>query len=433
MRLRMMSQSRNTAKKMEIFLCVVEKLCIEYSYINCISPLYSYCGAILNISIFKWFMSSLFMIVFLFFWRIMNDNMLSMTYKFFFLLSYIPTNAIYWMKNADSIAFFEINIYWLIFAIAVYVIDKHNVVGLNTFVPSKNNPVLILAFIEIVAVSLYCSWKYGSFRFFISFSDVYSYRLDNATQIRGVLAYIFSWNVTIILPVCLMIFLIQKCYIKSAILIAIQFMCYAIGGNKVYLLYLLFAIGIVILFYLKCNANVMIAVECVFSVALILGTLLSQKIRMFIALVYRLLIIPAESHYYYYDFFQDNPFLLLRQSVLKWIPSPYDTEISVLIGCSPKYFFVQQGQYNNANNGLFSDAYQNFGEIGVLIYPFLIAITLHLIFHSLKKYDKRIQILLMFCFGMYLYSAYFFSWILTGGALIAIIFLIIMKKMTNYV
>ena len=98
---------------------------------------------------------------------------------------------------------------------------------------------------------------------------------------------------------------------------------------------------------------------------------------------------------------------------------------SILIGSDIKYNLT--GNYNNLNNGLFSDAYQNFGCIGVLIYPVVMVWLLNILCKAIRDYDPVIKNSLLIGSILYLLSAYLFSWILTGGYLVTLIMVYAIK------
>ena len=118
------------------------------------------------------------------------------------------------------------------------------------------------------------------------------------------------------------------------------------------LLYMIIALGIHFIWKFRLEKYILQIIELSFSAVIVISTMISGLFNknMFSALVYRMFSLPAEIHYDYYDFFRENPLLFLRQSILsRWFTAPYDTEASVIIGSSTKYFFV--GDYNNASNG----------------------------------------------------------------------------------
>lgn len=89
--------------------------------------------------------------------------------------------------------------------------------------------------------------------------------------------------------------------------------------------------------------------------------------------VHRVLLLPAQINYYYYDFAARNGPHFFRDGVGARLgfPSPYALEIPSIIG--REYF---RSNHTSANNGLFSDAYLNLGFVGCLFMPLLVVFAL---------------------------------------------------------
>ena len=165
---------------------------------------------------------------------------------------------------------------------------------------------------------------------------------------------------------------------------------------------------------------------------LFLGIVLNNKIGDIInSFEYRMLFVPSEYHYYYYDYLSIREKLYFRQSFLRYFFSdPYPDTLSVLIGSDRKYNF--SGSYSNANNGLFSDAYANLGLVGVFIYPIIISLSILFLSRQMKKIspfaEKTISVMLL----MSLMSAGLLQLIITGGVLILLIILAIIKVKKSF-
>jgi hypothetical protein len=89
----------------------------------------------------------------------------------------------------------------------------------------------------------------------------------------------------------------------------------------------------------------------------------------------RLLVIPAELHYWYYDYFhtQGHPLLLLTQSVLSHYGRAGVEPIAETVG------WAYMGSNASANVGLFGDAYANFGLAGCVVFGVLFGILVRLV------------------------------------------------------
>jgi hypothetical protein len=128
---------------------------------------------------------------------------------------------------------------------------------------------------------------------------------------------------------------------------------------------------------------------------------------------YRVLFIPAELHYSYFNFFQINELDLYRQSFLKaFLDSPYEENIQFLLG-----EFATGDVGGRANNGLFSDAFMNLGSLGVIIHPFLIVVLLRLFDGVASRIDKRLWFVVAIYMSFVLLGMTISSALLSSGLL----------------
>lgn len=424
-------------KNLEPIITILFRIVFDIQYIYFFSPIYSYCGSILDLNLWKYFISWCAFLLLVILNTFIGDSFVAMCYKLLFFLSAIPSIAIFGLKNESSSAFFLILLYWGIWFVAAYLFsrrqDHKNVICKysSLFVPKPNNAFLVAIMLWIVVSTIYFSARYGDGRLFVRFEDVYTYRLDAASQMTTFDGYLFAWNTNILMPLCLYVYLKSKCLLPTATLVFCFLASYAIGGNKI----IFFTMIVVTVFVLVENSGyikeAIPTVELLFLLAAggAIFVLWQTQYLMPTSLVYRIFSIPAEAQYYYYDFFQAHEFLYLRQSILRWIPSTYSALVSVLIGSDVKYY--RTGNYNNANNGCFADAYQNFGILGVVLYPIMIAFTLKLVEKCVKKYSRGTQCVVGTMICLYLYSAYFFSSLLTGGTLLIMVLYPVLYKYKN--
>jgi hypothetical protein len=125
---------------------------------------------------------------------------------------------------------------------------------------------------------------------------------------------------------------------------------------------------------------------------------------------------------YYFDFFINNTPDYFRQSILKYIgiQSPYP-DIRHMIG---SIYFSRPEM--GANSGLISDAITNFGVIGIVIMPIMIAIALRFFDNCVKGLNKRFYVALCVLVSYYFISSFFFTILLTHGFLaLCIVFYIL--------
>jgi hypothetical protein len=86
-------------------------------------------------------------------------------------------------------------------------------------------------------------------------------------------------------------------------------------------------------------------------------------------------LVPAQLSFFYYDFFSENGFTFLSQHHIfrNFIEYPYYLDPPHLIA----NFYFNESEAN-ANNGIYADAYMNFGFVGFVLWAFLLTIILKL-------------------------------------------------------
>ena len=412
----------------KVIVAVALKFLFEYSYIRFYSDFFGYMGTTVSINWTKCVISWIVLAFFLLLNVGMPDDYRVWLPKMFLYMSVIPTISIFWIKDQSSDAFMLICLYWLIFYLSYnillykYLHDSYVIGGADNVDLNDSNFVCLVWYVVLI-VTIAFSAIYGAGRLFVRFEDVYVYRLDASNYMGTVESYIFSWNSNFFLPVYLIIHLSSKKYIKGLVDVFLMLVSYAIYGNKFTFFMIIACLGIVVLEKLKRINFLPEMVGLILVIFMLLSIMLND--RMLFAIGDRLLEIPAALQYHYYDFFSSNEKLYLRESILRFIfDAPYDPISSVQIGSSPKYF---TGTYNNANNGLFSIAYANFGIIGVVVQPVLISLVCICMLGIMNGIDKKIIAIIAISSMMCLLSAGSLQWLMTGGVIVGMIFIYLGK------
>ena len=142
-------------------------------------------------------------------------------------------------------------------------------------------------------------------------------------------------------------------------------------------------------------------------------------------IVRRVLYVPAFLNYQYYDFFSVREKDMWRTGILGKLgfESPYGgTKISHLIGKQMGY--PEMG----ANNGLFSDAYANFGIWGILFFPFLLVMFVKIMDSFTRGIDVKLLILPIIATVLGFMSSFFTTLLLTHGLLLLLLLFAVFPK-----
>ncbi|MEG1910090.1 MAG: hypothetical protein RR190_03875, partial [Bacteroidales bacterium] len=286
-------------------------------------------------------------------------------------------------------------------------------------------------FFHIVSIGLcvvfaFIILYYNGLRFHFSLIDVYENRAEASIiekKMPLILFYIKGWA-RLFLPILLLYTLIIKERIFFILLLLVAFLNFSFGAAKADA----FMIILAIMLYFCYKPNRLNWIPNIFTT---LNIMLSLKI-MFVVLgsilVFRLMFIPAQLSFIYYDFFSSHELLFLRESLFKWlgILSPYETPIVYIIG--DVYFHDPE---SCANQGLIGDAFANFGWYSLLVYPFLWALLGKVVDGFVKEIDMRIQALLAYWTAALLISGTYFSIFLSGGILPILCLLYLMPRQVN--
>lgn len=430
-----MQRKLNGLFRYKIPFFVLYKVCVDYFFYKYLSVRYAYISGSATPNFEKFLCSWVsFFVIMLVSCKIANTN-LKIASDFLIIISAIPSLSIYWMKNENTVAFILICTYWLIFLLTSAFMSKTTIGSnyekkCNCFImPKTNNIIIFMCFVWVVVTTLFFSYRYGNFRLFVSFAEVYNYRMDAANYMSTIESYIYAWNTNIILPICLIVHLYNKSYLEITADLVMFLLAYSIYGNKFIFFECIYILGVWIIAKLNLKEKISQVIALALSVAfgcfyIVRNTTIGLWIQ---ALLYRLLYIPTEAHYFYYDFFKNGEKLYLRQSVMRYFcDNPYENAVSVLIGSSTKYNMT--GNYNNLNNGLFSDAYANFGIVGVLIYPIILVLIILVFANVMKEYDFTFRLALLFTLLGNVISTSLFQNLLTGGVVLGIGLLLALRE-----
>ena len=411
---------------------VLYKLSLEICYIFIISPLYGYSGFLLDIDVGKLVLSWIIYIALSYYFKrvFYNNNFnISVIILFcLFILYFTPLISLIFLANLPYIFMMLVCIYWClavvlekIFSKITFISFAYNAYNKNILTDKIADVIILLCCIYMFIFSLNYNKLYINF----ALENVYNLRLAaRDANFSGLSGYLLSWIGFVIAPSAALRYFKQKKWILFSFICYIQLLHYSIAGEKTILAIIPISIFLYIFFS---NRNLLRLPFGMFFVNIIsfceyflLGT---YKLSAYI--ICRTLYFPSLLNYWYYDFFSKNPPDMLKQSVLRRIGlvSTYDIQIPNLIGLT-----YTNSIEHTANTGMFGDAYANFGILGVVIYPVLMAILL-CVFNNMSKnvYIKN-YVNLVIIILLFMINGSFFTIILSNGIWLAIVILFFSKR-----
>lgn len=283
---------------------------------------------------------------------------------------------------------------------------------------SASEGILLICFI----CTIVC-WAWAGFPILLNLSDSTAQRIAlRANSMPVLLGYVFMLLGGVILPYLFSRFLNSNKLLYAFISFISGFLLFSINGMKTWIFLYLFAIVLVVLCNIAKN-NIksicyMIIIGLYFLLLFCVFSYLKYEKIDFLSQFGRIFCIPNGIGFRSISFFKHNEVLLLRESILRHLfETPYP-------GGSD--FFIDYGANRTltsarSNNGLWGDAYRNFGIMGMFIYPLAIGKMLDIIRISTKGLDIKFQIFVMFLMIWNSVNISFFTWLLTGGVIVVYI------------
>lgn len=354
------------------------------------------------------------------------------SYKFLFIVVGITSILIYEFEAIETTSFLKVIFYWFTLLFAFIIVQKLKVPIQLKFITIKNQQLqYFILFIGLV-FSFILSGVYANFRFTISFDQVYTHRLEmRAAQMPVIVNYILFFIGGTILPYCFAYFLSKKSILLAGVALLCGIIVFSINGMKTWLLVYLLIVGVFV--SLSINKKYLISfILLAFCAWIILSifSFVNQQNLNYIALLGRTVYLPSKIGYNYITFFDENTFLFLRESILRFFfdsPYPINSGFYIVDGATADALTTSR-----ANNGLWGDAYANFAHLGLLVYPFLLAFTIYALKNSLRQKNDKLLISLVFILLWSAINNSFFTWLLTGGVLVLLTINIISSPKNNY-
>lgn len=408
-----------------LFYILIYKFSIEIVYIFLISPVYSYMNLELNMNISKFLLSSIYVFIIVF--NSPKNKITPSTYFFltmeFFII--IPTLSYYWLNDMSST-------YTFFLAISSLVVTLVLKVKLKPFTIKNRAAIITLKgiFVLYVLSTVYIILSRGGVDLrALNFDSVYELRSEY--NLIGFMGYLANWSAKVFCPFYLGYFYLQKNY-KGVVFVSIlQVLMYLSFGNKAFL----FSLGIIFLNLLyvkrgKYIKEMSLTMSGLNLLALVLSSFnITDTLQR--AVPYRLVFIPAQIQYYYYEFFADNRKLLFADNIfgrIFSIENPFGKNISFIIGD----LFYRTGAGINANTGIFADAYANGGFFLMIFISIVFGILLAIVDASTTRIPIYMVVGALSYIMFVINDAPLLTTLITGGMFIMIIMLIILNSSLNF-
>jgi hypothetical protein len=288
-------------------------------------------------------------------------------------------------------------------------------------VPARLSALLLIAAMLVTAYVLWALRAGGGLgRISFDLTSVYEVREEFLTRAGRFMGYLVPWQGYVLNPALLLIALRRRSLLIGLTGLALQLLLFGMTGFRAFL----FIPALLLAFYViaprrQLTAIVLAGMLAVIGLALVLYAWLEQPLIPLL-LIDRVVVVPAEIHYWYYDFFgvHGQAPLQLSQSILAGLStSHYQVPIAEVIG------WTYIGSEASANVGLFGDAYANFGFAGCAAFALLFAVVLKAIDAAARATDPRIAAALVAVPAFELVNAGLLTTLLTHGLALAVLVL----------
>lgn len=414
-------------------LLVIYKCLLDFVFLPVYYRVFSYMtGAQYQFSEYKylvsWFILIAFLFVLLSFFS--EEKVYTVVVAIVLGVCVIPMLSVYaFVDYVDVAEIIYPMIYWSIVILFFLRYTKNeNIYRQRIRFPRIKNGESVI-FFAVVILGLGC-WIWAGAPILTSLSDSITQRLAlRENSMPTILGYVFILSGGVIIPYYFGRYLDKRKIAKATFAFIIGYLLYSVNGLKTWLFLYLVAIAIYILCgFFKDNP---VAISCTIIGGLCVVLLICVGIFVvwgkidFISQFGRVVCIPNGIGFKSINFFKQNELLYLRESLLKNIfQTPY-------VGGSD--FYIDYGSASTitssrSNNGLWGDAYRNFGLLGMFVYSIGFAKTIDIVRNSLTGMSYRFTIFILFLCIWNAVNVPLFTWLLTGGVIV----LVVLNKMLNY-
>ncbi|PYG87165.1 oligosaccharide repeat unit polymerase [Ruminiclostridium sufflavum DSM 19573] len=398
-----------------LFLVIIYKIFLEFSYLKLINPIWGYMGFNLDINYIKLIETYILLIIIYIIVPKSDFKISNVFLQFLYLMMIIPTLSIYAMKNESRVFLYAFVIGFLITILTVKYMPKIKLIRIKV---SKKLFVLMLFLITITTYFLIIKDNGMPTLGALNLFNVYKIRSEFVSSL-SIINYLLMWQAKIINPFLIGYFYYKGKYKSIILVILFQIVLFLLTAYKSFLFSLVLVLGSVYLIKIK-------KFYTIFAGGMVLIVLSSFVLGIFKISDYptsfitnRVLFVPAQNYFFYYDFFSDNQKAYLTQSIIGNIfglKEIYNTNITYMIG---ELYYGSSKMM--VNTGYLADAYMNFGILGMLFFSILLGIIFILIDQISKRVDKTI-VVATFIFPIYsLVDGALQTSLLTHGLLISII------------
>lgn len=412
------------------FQIVICRILFDICYRCIISPIYAYSGFTMEAAQNQYLLS---WIVFLSFapliaWINANAKRMSdFAMLVLYLLAFIPFTTLAGSKGFPSNFVIYTVIFWAMLSLFYLLFtfeSRVKVVAKHDFTKECYGLVFAGLLCLVTLVVLFVSGYYRHFTVTFHLSEVYEIRaMARDYGLPKILSYLLSMASPIILLTALYMFYIKKRFI-AVCLICVQLLNFGIAEHKNILFMLIIGIG-VYFYYDRLLKGKFIHWLNVLLSASVLEYVCFGSFKLASVFVRRACFVTSNLSFCYFDFFTTHTPDYFAQSFLRHFG---------VVSKYPKIAFMISDVYFNqpemvSNNGLVADAITNYGIVGAVVLPLILATILKIFDKATKKLPAKIYVVVAISMAISLQNTFLMTCIFTHGFLIMLIWLCVFSKL----
>lgn len=397
---------------------LIYRIILDLAFCKLIAPLYSYYMQLKHIdNADKQVISFILLGVILLFTRFDDAKLSNVIMNMQLMIIIIPMMTLYAYSDRNSI--------YMIMVCGAYILQEltigfgHRMQKMIPDIVAENAQNVLVCMITIFLAGAFV-YTFGHF----GIPGLSAFVLENVYDIRSEISYSFPfsyivpWVFKIICIFLIVIGLYYHKYVLAVTGLIFQVYFFLTYANKTTLFAMILVIGC---YFIMGRWNIIKATIWGMSGIVTFAGIIyitTGKIILLSYFVRRTLFVPATIKFAYYDYFSNNRLLYFGENFIGRlfdISSPYSLEAPKLIA---KYLGVPN---SHCNTGYLGDAYANMGTIGVLIFSFILALIILLIEKITEELPKQVTYPFAITLFYNLNDSALLTWLLGGGAGIAII------------
>lgn len=313
-----------------------------------------------------------------------------------FFIFYLPTISLFAMMNLPYRYLFLTNIYWVSIILFQYLIPRFRLKKIKEKYISRAYLYTFVFFCTLIIVIFV--YSYNRFHITLDLSDTYEVRkIAEQANLPKYIEILRNFTSQYLFPMFIVSALFNKKWVLALIFSTMQLLVFSIAMDKMNLFMISICIGYYFFIkYKKITSNKLLIPFGLVSVNVlgILENLIFQTNFIVVVIIRRMFLVPSALNYVYYDFMQTHEKIYLKESLIlhRFFDYTHGKPLQRVI--SDVYF----DGIVHPNNGMFAEAYSQFGAVGSIILPFLLVFMFRML--DAVSYDVKNQHLFIIAVSM---------------------------------